>query len=343
MKRKILKAALILLVALLAVLMVMALIPNHYVLPADKLRPDTKYWDLPTGSRIAYTMIPGKGVLKPSPVIYLHGGPGGPIFDRNIELLSALADEEYTVYLYDQVGCGFSERLEDISEYTAERHKQDLEAIVGILGCEKVILIGQSWGAILGTLYIADNPDKIEKAIFTGPGPIQPMRYELEKVPAPDSLELKQPLTTNRKEREKVYNFRAWAVEFCATTFGCKLAPDKEMDEFNTVLTTQLSKSTVSDTSRIKPAEGRSGYYCMVKTVQSFSTLPDIRPKIKQCTAPILLLRGQYDGIKWGYTTEYLSIFPNSTFKVIPNAGHSIATEQPEVYVNSIREFLRGE
>jgi pimeloyl-ACP methyl ester carboxylesterase len=50
------------------------------------------------------------------------------------------------VYLYDQIGSGWSDRLDDIRQYTALRHKKDLEAIVQAIGAEKVILIGQSWG-----------------------------------------------------------------------------------------------------------------------------------------------------------------------------------------------------
>ncbi|MGE5316386.1 MAG: alpha/beta fold hydrolase [Chloroflexota bacterium] len=341
MKRKIPRILLLVLAVFAAIIIYKTLLPRHYnVLPAEG-RPSAGYWNLSTGSKIAYTFIPGKGSLKPSPVIYLHGGPGGPIFNRNISALSALADDGYNVYLYDQIGCGYSDRLSNISDYTALRHKQDLEAIIKTIGAEKVILVGQSWGSILATLYIADHPDKVEKVIFTGPGPIQPPDYKVEKIKPPDSLNLRKPLTTNRIEREKVYNLRAKVVEFCALEFNKKLAGDEEMDAFCTLLTTRMSKSTVSDTSIALKDEGRSGYYCMIKTVQSFSQLKDIRPQLSEVSAPVLILRGQYDGIPWGYANEYLQIFPNITLKIIPHSGHSILLEQPEDYIREIREFLK--
>ncbi len=59
----------------------------------------------------------------------------------NIKSLTSLNDDGYDVYLYDQIVGGFSNRLENIEEYTAERHKKDLQAIVNIIGTEKVILI----------------------------------------------------------------------------------------------------------------------------------------------------------------------------------------------------------
>ncbi len=37
---------------------------------------------------------------------------------------------------------------------------------------------------------------------------------------------------------------------------------------------------------------------------------------------------------------EYLDLFKNSELKVIPEAEHSIATEQPELYISTINDFL---
>lgn len=40
---------------------------------------DTWYWDLATGSRIAYTLMPAaRDVPRPTPVLLVHGGPGAP-------------------------------------------------------------------------------------------------------------------------------------------------------------------------------------------------------------------------------------------------------------------------
>jgi proline iminopeptidase len=282
-----------------------------------------------------------KGEKQPYPVIYLHGGPGGPIFDRNISLLSALTEDGYDVYLYDQVGCGWSSRLDDIGQYTAARHTADLSAIINTIGAQKVILIGQSWGAVLATLFIADHPDKVEKAIYTGPGPILPVDSGVERIKAPDTLGLRNPSYTNKQGREKTYNIRGTVVEKLAQAFNRKLASDKEMDQFVALLNHEMSKSTVCDTSLTSPIESGSGYYSMIKTVQSFNELPDTRPKLKDCATPLLIMRGQCDGIKWGYIVEYYSYFINRKVEIIPGAGHSIAREQPELYLSHIRSFLR--
>ena len=60
----------------------------------------------------------------------------------------------HDVFLYDQIGGGLSGRLDDVSEYTLERHVSDLEAIRQRIEAETVVLMGESWGAKLATHYL---------------------------------------------------------------------------------------------------------------------------------------------------------------------------------------------
>lgn len=309
-------------------------------MPNANLRQGTKYWKLSTGSEIGYFHITAKGTKKPYPIIYLHGGPGGFISDYNINTFTSLSDDGYDVYLYDQIGSGQSARLSNISEYSTDRHKQDLEEIFKIIGSEKVILIGQSWGAVLATLFIAENPYSVEKIIFTGVPSIQPMRKEYLDIKAPDSLYLKKPPYSNGDANEKTQNIRSSAAAICARFFGFKLATDKEVDDFQTYRNQELNKAIVCDTLKALVAEGGGGFYAQVMTVNSFSEIKDPRTKIKDCKVPVLVMKGQCDSQPWGFVNEYLELFPNHTLKIIPDAGHSIAVEQSEVYINTIRYFL---
>lgn len=323
-----------------AILLLEVFIPRTYNVPHLQKREGTQYLDLPTGSRIAYTLLLAKGTKKPYPIIFLQGGPGGFISDRNIKILAPLAEDGSNVYLYDQVGSGHSERLANINEYTAERHRRDLEEIIKKIGAEKVILIGQSWGAALAALYIANNPGKVEKVIFTGAGAIQPMREELVNTRAPGSLNLKKPSYSNKEANEKSRNIRIRAITFWAKTFGKKLAPDNEADDFQTFLNGELNKATVCDTSKALKTEGGGGFYVQIMTVKSFSEIKDPRPRLKNCKVPILIIKGQCDNQPWGFVNEYLELFPYHRLEIIPGAGHSVSVEQPELYLETIRAFL---
>ena len=334
---KFIKYALLLCVA---ACLLIAFIPSVYDVPQLQKRKNTQYWDLPTGSKIAYTLVAAKGTKKPHPIIYLHGGPGGFVSNSHIKALSPLSEDGYDIYLYDQIGSGLSDRLTNIKEYTADRHKNDLEEIIKKIGAEQVILIGQSWGAILAILFIADNPQKVQRVIFTGAGPIQPFRVDLRSTTPPDSLNLRNPPYSNKQANEKSKSIRTAVVSFWAKAFGKKLASDKEADDFQTHLNQELNKATVCDTSKALKAEGGGGFYVQVMTVQSFIETKDPRPKLKGLKMPILIMKGQCDNQPWGYMHDYLEHFPNCQLKIIPDAGHAISVEQPELYLKTMRDFL---
>jgi len=115
------------------------------------------------------------------------------------------------------------------------------------------------------------------------------------------------------------------------------------MDAFSTLLNHEMSKSTRCNPDNLPSSnniESGYGYYSMVKTVQSFSNITDIRSKLKGCTIPAMIMLGQCDGIKWGYVSDYLQLFINNRLVIIPNAGHSIGREQPELYKQNLVAFL---
>jgi proline iminopeptidase len=131
-------------------------------------------------------------------------------------------------------------------------------------------------------------------------------------------------------------------MSFCATQWGIKLASDKEADDFGAYLTYEVNRSTVFDTSKIREMHQipGAGFYCQVMTMRSLGHVKDPRPAIKGSPIPILVMKGQADNQRWGYTHEYLDIFPNHRLAIIPHAGHFIYAEQPELYIRSIKDFL---
>jgi proline iminopeptidase len=326
----------------LSIVLFIVFYPKKYDLEPLQIRENTHYWTLETESKIAYNLIAARGVKKPFPIIYLHGGPGGFITDNTIKTLEPLSKNGYDVYVYDQIGSGFSDRLINIENYTAERHKQDLEAIVKTIKAEKVIIIGQSWGAMLAILFATDNAHKIDKLILTGAGPIYPINEPLRDIKSPDSLQLKTPIYSNKEANEKMNSLRTKTVALWAKVFGTQLASDKEMDAFQTLLANETSKSIVCDTSKApKTAEtGGNGYYVQLMTMRSLAEIDNPRLKLKGSKIPLYLMRGQCDNQKWGFITEYLSLFPKHKLVIIPNAGYSIAIEQPELYLSTLRGFL---
>jgi proline iminopeptidase len=249
MNRTLRKIAAYILLIVSVIFLLVVFLPRTYDVPKLQPRASTQFWHLATGSTIGYNYFKGRGERKPFPLIFLNGGPGGAVSDEAIQLRSKLSDDGYDVYLYDQAGSGQSARLKNISDYTPERHRKDLEEIITKIGAEKVILVGHSWGAILALMFAAENQSKIEKIIFTCPGPIYPFCKELLSIKAPDSLHLKTPVFTNAQGNKKANNIRTKAMAYFATHFRWKIARDEEADNFQTLLEYEVNKSTVRDTS----------------------------------------------------------------------------------------------
>jgi proline iminopeptidase len=326
----------------LSILLFKAFYPKNYGQEPLPNADNLKYWTLPTGSKIAYTLLIAKGEKKPFPIVYLHGGPGGFISDRTIASLKPLSEDGYDVYLYDQIGSGHSDRLVNIEEYTVERHLKDLEAIVKEIGAPKVVLIGQSWGALLATLFVSDNSEKVGKLILTGAGPIYPISSAFANIKPPDSLHIREPLVTNKQGNDKVNHLRNKTVALWAKIFGKKLASDTEADGFFTAQTQETNKSMVCDTAKAPKAQGGGGYYAQLMTMRSVLELKDPRPKLNNSKIPLFLLRGQCDNQKWGAMAEYLTLFPRHRLVVVPDAGHAIAVEQAAIYEATLLDFLKN-
>lgn len=338
--RSLLKFLAISLVACCLVLAGLIFIPRSYNVPSFKPNASVHYWNLPTGSKIGYFHLPAVNSPKAYPIIYLHGGPGGSISEEHLVDLKTFTKWGFDVYAYDQIGSGHSARLDDITAYTVERHKEDLHAIIQKIGTEKVILLAQSWGSCLATAFLAKYKHKVHQLIVTGPGPILPIQKRLKEIQAPDSLALRLPIFSNAQGNQAAASMRTKVMDWVAYTQGKKLASDAEADQYFAYLNSFLNRSGLCDTSKISASGGGLGYYAHIMTVKSFRQVKDVRAQLKSVSVPILWLRGQCDNQPWGFAAEYLSLFPQIEWQIIPDAGHFIEEEQPALYYKAIQDFI---
>ena len=101
-------------------IIILSLYLTMFYLHADKMQEFTNnptgYWELLTGSNIAYYEFAGN-TTKEYPFILIHGGPGSPMQGKYY-FVDGLLSKGYKVYQYDQLGCGKSSRLNDCRKYT---------------------------------------------------------------------------------------------------------------------------------------------------------------------------------------------------------------------------------
>jgi proline-specific peptidase len=101
------------------------------------------------------------------PLLCLHGGPGSS--HHYFEPLEALAEEGRRVILYDQLGCGSSDRPDDPELWTVELFRSEIDAVRGALGLERIHLLGSSWGSMLGIEYALTQPAGLVSLTLNAP------------------------------------------------------------------------------------------------------------------------------------------------------------------------------
>ena len=101
-----------------------------------------------------------------TPLLVLHGGPGMP--SHYLELLAGLAAER-PVVLYDQLGCGRSDRPDDPSLWTVTRAVAEVEAVRRALGLDRVHVLGHSWGGYLALAHADEHPGVVASLVLSSP------------------------------------------------------------------------------------------------------------------------------------------------------------------------------
>ncbi|MBP3041258.1 alpha/beta hydrolase [Bacillaceae bacterium Marseille-Q3522] len=108
-------------------------------------------------------------------ILFLHGGPGSPVSSAAYYYQTKL-ESDYTIVNWDQRGSGRTyyenPNLHIETELSAEILLRDIDDLIGYLterfGQNKVIIIGTSWGTILGSHYTLEHPEKVSAYIGVG-------------------------------------------------------------------------------------------------------------------------------------------------------------------------------
>ena len=99
------------------------------------------------------------------PVVILHGGPGGgcsPAMRRYFD------PAHYRIILFDQRGCGRSRPDARVEHNTTWHLVRDIEHIRDVLGIDRWIVFGGSWGATLTLVYGQTHPDRTAAMVVRG-------------------------------------------------------------------------------------------------------------------------------------------------------------------------------
>jgi proline iminopeptidase len=123
---------------------------------------ETGMLDVGDGHSIYYERSGKKGG---KPTVFLHGGPGSGVSPNHRRLFNP---DVYDVMLFDQRGCGKSIPHADLNANTTWHLVEDIERLRKLVGVEKWMVFGGSWGSTLGLAYAEKHPEHVSELILRG-------------------------------------------------------------------------------------------------------------------------------------------------------------------------------
>jgi len=273
------------------------------------------------GGRVWYRIV-GSG--NATPLLTLHGGPGMP--GDYLSPLEKLSDERPVIF-YNQLGCGKSDRPKDPSLWRMERFVEELAAVRAALGLQKVHILAHSWGTMLAMDYMKSKPEGVRSLILSGPAISVPKWLEdannyRKQLPQEIQAILKKHEDAGTTDSQEYQD----AVMVYYQQHLCRLTPwPPEMEStFKNmgldVYMTMWGPSEFYGTGNLKDYDGT--------------------PELRKITVPVLFISGQYDEATPETTKYYQSLVSGSSLVILDNSSHMAMLEEPERYVQAVREFL---
>jgi proline iminopeptidase len=260
------------------------------------------------------------------PVIILHGGPGSSHW--SLQGLKELADVR-PVFLYDQLGCGKSDRPDDTSLWTIDRFVEEVKQLKDGLGLKEFHLLGHSWGTTLAAAYYLKHPEGVKSIIFSSPCLSAPrwaddQKQNLKKLPL-DIQNTIQECEENGNTDSEAYKE---ATKVFNNHFVCRL-PESERPTF-------LKEGSRYKNSEIYNIMWGASEFDVVGNLKNF----DCTQELHKIEVPTLYTCGRYDEATPESTAYFSSLTPNSKVHVFEKSAHMPYIEETEGYFEVMRKFL---
>ncbi|HAN73341.1 MAG TPA: alpha/beta hydrolase [Planktothrix sp. UBA8407] len=253
-------------------------------------------------------------------MVFIHGwGGSGRYWESTAQALS----EQFDCLIYDLRGFGRSNSPQKITDKPASEHyelieyAEDLVTLLDQLNLDKVYLNAHSMGGSIAMLFLNKYPQRVEQAILTCSG-----IFEYDE-----------------KTFNTFHKFSRYVVMFRPKWLTLIPGMDKMfMARFlHRPIPRPLSQAFLED---FLLADFDAAYGTVLTSVSKAATewLP---AEFKKLTVPTLLIAGEHDQIipaEMGRQAATLN--PNVKLAILKDTAHFPMLEDPETYLQNLREFL---
>ncbi|MEH1785200.1 alpha/beta hydrolase [Nostoc sp.] len=235
--------------------------------------------------------------------------------------------QDFKVVAIDLRGYNNSDKPNEQSAYVMDEFIKDVEGVIKALGYQKCVLAGHDWGGAIAWAFAYAHPEMVERLIILN---------------LPHPAKFAQGFRTLQQLQRSYYIFLfqlPWIPEI--------FLQSSDYQAIETIFKgTAVNKSafTKSDIDAYKDAAAKRGALtAMLNYYRNIFQQRMLNPNWDVLEVPTLMIWGENDtalGKELTYNTAtYVRDFQ---IKYIPNCGHWVQQEQPELVNQYMREFLRN-
>jgi L-proline amide hydrolase len=259
------------------------------------------------------------------PVLALHGGPGST--HNYFGPLEGLA-EERPVVLYDQIGCGRSDRPRDI-EWSVDVFRDEVVAVREQLGLDRIHLLGTSWGGMLAQEHVLAGANGIVSLVLSSTLANLALWNE-EQLKLRAQLPSDVVAVLDRHEEAGTYDDpeyeRAMEAYFDRHFYrGPKPRPELE----------RMAAGKATDVYRAMQGPNE---WTTTGVLEGWDT----RARLHEIGMPTLVVRGRYDMCTDPIAAELVDGIRGAREVVLEHSSHTPVLEETERYLEVVTAFLRS-
>ncbi|KAF2154307.1 proline-specific peptidase [Myriangium duriaei CBS 260.36] len=293
---------------------------------------------LPTPCSTYYKLF---GTLSPSsssstPVVGLHGGPGGTHRAAADFALPLTRDRSIPLIVYDQLGCGFSTNLDDEkggdeSFWRPELWMDELDNLLDYFGLRETgfDLLGMSWGAMLGADFVVTRRPRGLRRLVLG-APVASAELLVEGV-ARRMGELGEEV---QRVLEEGVERGTWTEERYKSAYKAYMqhcmvrVPDPLPMRFQGLLEWAVARTKEHDCT--------NATVLGLSPIMTDKTIGSIRgwnviPRLHRITVPTLIWNGEFDQSHDVCVQPFFDHIPNVRWRTFAGASHILTYESEEL------------
>ena len=270
---------------------------------------------------VSYSYGKGEHVL-----FLLNGGPGLPcdyLRDPHIHLV----EEGYRIVAFDQLGCGNSDRPEDVSLWNINRYVEEVETVRKELGIVNFHLLGQSWGGWLSIEYALTYPDEIRSLILANTcGDLQHLTTELNRMREALGSETVAMMLHHEAMGTIDHPEYQAAITILNYRHVCRLK------EWPSSLLASVDDWNMGPYGTMQgPNE-----FLYIGNLKDWNRISDM----DSLEMPTLIITGTHDEIGPACASRMNNVLANSEVVVFHNSSHVPFYEEPDLYFKELQIFL---